>query len=68
MYKVLDKVFNYATMHSEAITRYHASGMLLHIHIDSSLLSEQGNKSRAVGYHYLRAQSEEPRKRHCVNT
>ena len=46
-------MLNYAARHPESITRYHASGITIHIQIDASFLSEPGAKSRAVGYNYL---------------
>ena len=46
-------MLNYAVTNSGAITRYHASGIILHIHIDASFLSEPESNSRAGGYHYL---------------
>ena len=55
-------MLNYAATHSEAITRYHASSMILHIHSDASFLSDPGAKSRGGGYHYLSTASEVPDK------
>ena len=60
--KSVTQLLNYAATHSEAITRYHASGMILHIHSDSSFLSEPGANIRAVKYHYLRTASADPNK------
>ena len=45
--KSFTQVLNYAATHPESITRYHASGIILHIHSDASFLSEPGAKSRA---------------------
>ena len=36
--KVVTQLINYAAMHSEAIIRYHANGMILHIHSNDSFL------------------------------
>ena len=51
--KAVTQLLNYAATHSEAITRYHASGMILHIHRDASFLSDPGSNIRVGGYHYL---------------
>ena len=42
--KKVVQLLNYATTHPEAITRCHASGMILHMHSDASFLSEPGTK------------------------
>ena len=55
-------MLNYAATHSESITRYHASGMILHIHSNTSFLSDTRAKSRAGGYHYLSMASLVPNK------
>ena len=60
--KAVTQLFNCAATHYEAITRYHASSMILHIHSDTSLLSEPGAKSRAGGYNYLSTASADPKK------
>ena len=60
--KAVTQLLNYAATHSEVITRYHASGMILHIHSDASLLSEPGAKSISGGYHYLSTASADPNK------
>ena len=49
--KAANQLLNYAATHSEAITRYHASGMILHIHSDNSFLSGTEAKKREGGYH-----------------
>ena len=36
--KAVTQLLNYTATHSEAITRYHTSGIVLHIHSDSSFL------------------------------
>jgi hypothetical protein len=41
------KLLNYCNTHPETKIRYHASGMILHIHSDASYLSESEAKSRA---------------------
>jgi hypothetical protein len=51
-YKVI-KLLNYWNTHPETKMRYHASGMILHIHSDASYLSENEAKSRAGGFFYM---------------
>ena len=51
--KSVTQLLNYSTTHSGAITIYHASGMILHIHRYCSFLSYTEAKRRAGGYHYL---------------
>ena len=46
-------LLNYAATYPEVITRFHASGLVLHIHSDVSFLSDTWFKSRLVSYHYL---------------
>jgi hypothetical protein len=43
------KLLNYCNTHPETKIRYHASGMILHIHSDASYLSENEAKRRAGG-------------------
>jgi hypothetical protein len=47
------KLLNYCNTHPETKIRYHASGMILHIHSDASYLSEKEAKSRAGGFFYM---------------
>ena len=51
--KAVTELINYAVTQYEDITRYHTSGMILHIHSNASSLSDPGSKSRSVGYHYF---------------
>ena len=60
--KVVTQLIKYAAAHYESITRYHASGIILHIHSDAYFLSKPGAKSRAGGYHYLSIASAVPDK------
>ena len=60
--KSVTHLHNYVFTHPEDITRYHASGTILHIYSDASFLSEPGAKSRAGGYHYLSTESADPKK------
>ena len=55
--KEVTQLLIYAATHSDAITRYHKSGMVLHIHSDSSFLSYPKAKIISGRYHYLRKKS-----------
>jgi hypothetical protein len=51
----LDKVthlLNYCATHPEAVVRYHASDMALHIHSDASYLSASEARSCIGGYFF----------------
>jgi hypothetical protein len=50
--KVIELI-NYCNTHPETKIRYHASDMILHIHSDTSYLSENEAKSRAGGFFYM---------------
>ena len=60
--KAVTQLLNFASKHSEAITRYHANVVIFHIHSDASFLSEPGAKRRGGGYHYLSTASADPNK------
>jgi hypothetical protein len=47
------KLLNYCNTHPETKIRYHASDMVLHIHIDASYLSEREAKRRAGDFFYM---------------
>ena len=47
--KVVTNLLNNYATHSEVITRYQATGMILHIHIYALFLSETEAKSRSGG-------------------
>jgi hypothetical protein len=49
----ITQLLNYAATHPDATLRYHASGMVLHVHSDASYLSEKKARSRAGGYFFL---------------
>jgi hypothetical protein len=49
----LIKLLNYCDTHPETKIRYHASNMILHIHIDASYLLEKKSKSIAVAFFYM---------------
>jgi hypothetical protein len=46
-------LLNYCATHPDAVVRYHASDMHLHIHSDASYLSESKARSRAGGIFFL---------------
>eukprot|EP00957_Ditylum_brightwellii_P022599 1704628-Ditylum_brightwellii.AAC.1 len=54
------KLLNYCAMHPEATVRYHASGMVLHIHSDASYLSAPCARSRSGGHFFLSNQPSNP--------
>ena len=58
--KKVVQFLNYACTHPEEFTRYHDSGMTLHMHSNASFLSALGAKSRARMYHYLSEPSSNP--------
>ena len=47
------QLLNYCATHPDATIRFHASGMVLHIHSDASYLSASGARSRLGGYFFL---------------
>ena len=47
------QLLNYVATHPEAITRYHASEMNLHMQSDTSFILAPVAKIRAGGYNYL---------------
>jgi len=53
-------LLNYAATHPDAVLRYHASEMILHIHSNASYLSETKARSRAGGIFYLSNNSKTP--------
>jgi hypothetical protein len=56
------KLLNYCNTHPETKIRYHASGMILHIHSDTSYLSENEAKSRAGGLFYMGSSNKNDKK------
>ena len=49
----INHLLDYCATHPNAVTRFHASDMVLHVESDASYLSENDSKSRAAGYHYM---------------
>ncbi len=47
------QLLNYCATHPNAVIRYNASDMILHIHSDASYLSVHGARSRLGGYFHL---------------
>jgi hypothetical protein len=48
-----DQLLDYLATHPDAEIRFHASGMILHIHSDASYLSVSKERSRLEGLVYL---------------
>jgi hypothetical protein len=46
-------LLNYCASHPDAVVRFVASDMILHVESDASYLSEPKARSRAAGYYYL---------------
>ena len=49
----INHLLNYCATHPNAVSRFHASDMVLHFESDASYLSKAKAKSRYAGYHYL---------------
>jgi hypothetical protein len=47
------QLLNYCATHPDAVVRYTASDMILHVESDASYQSETKSRSRVAGYHYL---------------
>jgi hypothetical protein len=47
------QLLNYCASHPDAVVRYTASDMVLHVESDASYQSETKARSRVAGYHYL---------------
>jgi hypothetical protein len=60
MAQSLTQLLNYAAAHPDAIVRYHASDMYLHVHSDASYLSEASARSRASGIFFLSQRPADP--------
>jgi len=57
----VNQLLDYAATHPDAALRFYASDMVLHIHSDTSYLSESKAHSRAGGHHYLSSMSAHPK-------
>jgi hypothetical protein len=53
-------LLNYCATHPDAIVRFSASDMVLHVDSDASYLSASKARSRAAGYHFLSSKPVEP--------
>jgi hypothetical protein len=58
--KAVVHLLNYCATHPEAVVRYHASDMVLHVESDASYLSAAKARSRAAGYHFLSDRPSDP--------
>ena len=51
--KNVNQVLDYMSTNPDVTIRFHASDMILHIHLDASYLSAKSYKSRASGHLFL---------------
>lgn len=58
--QAVTQLLNYAATHPDATLQYRASNMVLRIDSDASYLSMPESRSRAGGYYYLSAKSQQP--------
>jgi hypothetical protein len=58
--KAIVQLLNYCATHPDAVRRYSASDMVLHIKSDASYLSAAKARSRAAGYHFLSDRPSDP--------
>jgi hypothetical protein len=60
--KALIHLLNYAASHPDAILRFRASDMKLHVHVDASYLCEPKARSRSAQYYFLAEELTNPDK------
>ena len=48
--KYINQFLNYSNSHTDAITEYRRNGMILHIYLDASYISEPEERRTAGGY------------------
>ena len=60
--KQVVQILNYSATYPEAVTRYHAIRMNLHMHSNALFLSAPGAKSIPGWYHYLSEPFSDPKK------
>ena len=48
--KQITKILNYSGTHPDAVTEYRRSGIILHVYLDVSYISEPEARSRAGGF------------------
>jgi hypothetical protein len=58
--KAVVQLLNYCATHPDAVVRYSASDMVLHIESDASYLSAAKARSRSAGYHFLSDRPRDP--------
>ena len=51
--KQVTQILNYSTTHPDVLTEYKRTGMMLHIYLDASYISEPEARSRADRYFFL---------------
>ena len=51
--KAVTKLLNYVVTHPDATLHYKKSNMILHVHSDTSYLTERKARSRSGGYFYM---------------
>ena len=56
----ITQLLNYCASHPDAMIRYHASDMILHVESDASYLSVPKGRSRAAGYFFLSDRPTDP--------
>jgi hypothetical protein len=56
------QTLDYCASHPNAVVRFNASDMILHVDSDASYLSAPKARSRAAGYHYLSSHPKDPSK------
>jgi hypothetical protein len=63
--KAVTHLLNYCATHPDAVVRFSASDMVLHVDSDASYLSAPKARSRAAGYHFLSSKPTEPYDSHA---
>jgi hypothetical protein len=58
----ISQLLDYAATHPDAVIRFRASNMILHVESNASYLSETKARSRIAGYHYLSDAPTDPTK------
>ena len=56
----VEHLMNYCATFSDAVLTFHASDMILHIHLNASFLNKPGTKSREGGFYFLSSDSKPP--------
>eukprot|EP00957_Ditylum_brightwellii_P144970 11041965-Ditylum_brightwellii.AAC.1 len=58
----ITRLLNYCATYPNAVVRFHASDMILHVHSDASYLTALEGHSRASQHFFLSAASKNPQK------